>query len=153
MALDAFGITLCSGQLRTEALNTQRMWGNGVGTLITALADVVESRGLRTLDLFTPHGAELRRWTVDDIRTHVSQGHPVVVQDCYRSLPGRGPAVFIGDHYILITGVLGNGTFLYNDEINPDCVGWDRAVLADRLLAAMDASDKHYAYAAFAVSL
>ena len=38
MALDAFGISVPSRQLRAEALDAQHMYGNGVGTLITALA-------------------------------------------------------------------------------------------------------------------
>jgi hypothetical protein len=151
MALAAFGISVSSQQLRAETLNAQRMWGNNIGTLITALASVVEQHGLRTLDLYASAGGP-RRWTLDDIRSHVAQGRPVVVQVRYRALPGRGAAAFFGDHYILITGLLGDGRLLYNDSIDADGVGWDRAITPDRLLAAMNASDRRYAYAAFAVT-
>ena len=41
MALDAFGVSVPPRQLRAEALDAQHMYGNGVGTLITALAQVV----------------------------------------------------------------------------------------------------------------
>jgi LysM repeat protein len=149
MALAAFGISVPSGQLRAETLNAQRMWGNGVGTLITALATVVRQHGLETHDL-QADGA-VKRWSLDDIRAHIRQGHPVVVQVRYRSLPGRGAVRFFGDHYILVTGVVGD-SFLYNDPIDFDGLGWDRIMAGDRLRTAMDASDRRYAFSAFAVS-
>ncbi len=150
MALDAFGIHLPSNQVRAEALNAQGMWGNNAGTLITALAKVTQQHGLRTLNLFDSGGA-IHRWSLDDLRSHVAQGHPVVVQARYRSLPGRGGAAYYGDHYILVTGVVPDG-FLYNDAVDHDGIGWDRVMSADRLKTVMDASDKRYAYAAFAVA-
>jgi LysM repeat protein len=149
MALDAFGISVPLRQLRAEALDAQRMYGNGVGTLITALASVIDKHGLSTLDLYAD-GA-LHKWTLDDIRAHVRQGHPVIVQVRYRSLPGRGGVFYFGDHYILVTGVVSDG-FLYNDPIDVDGLGWDRVMSGDRLRTAMDASDRRYAYTAFAVS-
>src|SRR5207248_3168532 len=57
MALDAFGIAVPSRQLRAAALDAQHMYGNGVGTLITALAQVVEQNGLSALDLCDASGA------------------------------------------------------------------------------------------------
>jgi LysM repeat protein len=150
MALEAFGLSVPSRQLRAEALDAQHMYGNGVGTLITALSAVVERHGLSSLDLYAPGGG-LYRWTLDDIRAHVQQGHPVVVQVRYRSLPGRGGVYYFGDHYIVITGVVPDG-FLYNDPIDVDGLGWDRVMSGDRLRTAMDASDRRYAYSAFAVA-
>ena len=149
MVLDAFGVSVPSRQLRAEALDAQHMYGNGVGTLITALASVVDRHGLSSLDLEA--GGALRRWTLDDIRAHVRQGHPVVVQVRYRSLPGRGGVYYFGDHYIVLTGVVADG-FLYNDPIDVDGLGWDRVMSGERLRTAMDASDRRYAFAAFAVS-
>ncbi len=149
MALDAFGIHLTSGQARAEALDVQRMWGNGTGTLITALATVAQNHGASVLGLRNPDGG-IHRWSLDDVRSHVAQGHPVVVQARYRSLPGRGNVAYYGDHYILVTGVVPGG-FLYNDAVNTDGIGWDRVMSAERLASAMDASDRRYAYAAFAV--
>jgi LysM repeat protein len=149
MALEAFGISVPSRQLRAEALDAQRMYGNGVGTLITALAKVVENHGLAVHDLYD--GGAINKWSVDEVRAHIQQGHPVVVQVRYRSLPGRGGVYYFGDHYILVTGVVPDG-FLYNDPIDIDGLGWDRVMSADRLRAAMDASDRRYAFSAFAVS-
>ena len=51
MALAAFGISVPSRQLRASVLDAQHMYGNGVGTLITALAQVVQQNGLSVMDL------------------------------------------------------------------------------------------------------
>ncbi len=149
MALEAFGVGVSSRQLRAGALDAQHMFGNGVGTLITALAQVVDQNGLAIFGLREANGA-LHRWTLDDIRGQVHQGHPVIVQVRYRSLPGRGGAYYFGDHYILVTGVVGDG-FLYNDPIDIDGIGWDRVISGATLRTAMNASDARYAYSAVAV--
>jgi hypothetical protein len=80
----------------------------------------------------------------------VQQGHPVVVQVRYRSLPGRGGVYYFGDHYILVTGVVGDG-FLYNDPIDVDGLGWDRVISGATLNTAMNASDARYAHSAVAI--
>jgi LysM repeat protein len=149
MALEAFGVSVPARQLRAAALDAQHMYGNGVGTLITALAQVVQENGLSAMDLRDDAGA-LRRWSLDDIRAHIQQGHPVIVQVRYRSLPGRGGVYYFGDHYILVTGVAGDG-FLYNDPIDIDGLGWDRVISGAALWVAMNASDRQYAYTAVAV--
>jgi LysM repeat protein len=150
MALDAFGVNVPARQLRSEALDAQHMYGNGVGTLITALATVAEEHGLSALDLRASDGS-IRRWGLDDIRAHVQAGHPVIVQVRYRSLPGRGGAYYFGDHYILVTGIVGDG-FLYNDPIDVDGLGWDRVISGATLQVAMNASDARYAHSAVAIS-
>jgi len=150
MALDAFGVSITPRQLRSEALDAQHMYGNGVGTLITALAQVAQEHGLQALDLHGDDGS-VNRWSLDDIRAHVRLGEPVIVQVRYRSLPGRGGAYYFGDHYILVTGVVGDG-FLYNDPIDVDGVGWDRVISGATLNAAMNTSDARYAHAAVAIS-
>jgi hypothetical protein len=149
MALEAFGVSVPLRDLRAATLDAQRMYGNGVGTLITGLAQTVQQHGLSAMDLRDSAGG-IRKWTLDDIRAHIQQGHPVITQVRYRSLPGRGRAYYFGDHYILITGVVGDG-FLYNDPIDIDGLGWDRAISGATLQVAMNASDQRYAYAAVAV--
>lgn len=149
MVLEGFGISVPPGQLRAEVLDTQRIWGNNVGTLITALASVVERHGLQTHGLYD--GDSVRRWTLDDVRAELRLLRPVVVQTRYRALPGREGAAYYGDHYIVVTGILDDG-FLYNDPIDFDGTGWDRVISGERLAKAMDASDRRYAFAAFSVS-
>jgi LysM repeat protein len=150
MGLDAFGVTVPPRQLRAEALDAQHMYGNGVGTLITALAQVAQEHGLQAVDLRSDDGS-LNRWRLDDIRAHVRLGEPVIVQVRYRLLPGRGGAYYFGDHYILVTGIVGDG-FLYNDPIDIDGIGWDRVISGATLNAAMNASDARYAHSAVALS-
>jgi hypothetical protein len=149
MALSAFGLSVPPPVLRSEALDAQHMRGNGVGTLITALAQVIDENGLSAVDLRDSDGA-LRHWSLDDIRAHIRLGQPVIVQVRYRSLPGRGGAYYFGDHYILVTGVVGDG-FLYNDPIDIDGLGWDRVISGATLQVAMNASDSRYAYTGFGV--
>jgi uncharacterized protein YvpB len=150
MALEAFGVDVPPRQLRNEALDAEHMSGNGTGTLITALAQVAQEHGLQALDLRGDDGS-IRRWGLDDIRAHIQAGHPVIVQVRYRSLPGRGGAYYFGDHYILVTGIVGDG-FLYNDPIDVDGLGWDRVISGATLSVAMNASDSRYAYAAVAIA-
>ena len=150
MGLDAFGVSVPPPQLRAETLDAQHMRGNGVGTLITALAQVVHEHGLQAVDL-QGDGGSINRWSLDDIRAHVQQGEPVIVQVRYRLLPGRGGAYYFGDHYILVTGVVDDG-FLYNDPINVDGLGWDRVISGAALDAAMNTSDARYSHAAVAIS-
>jgi LysM repeat protein len=150
MALEAFGISVPARQLRAAALDAQHMYGNGVGTLITALAQVIQQNGLSAMDLRDEAG-QLRRWGLDDIRAHIQRGQPVIVQVRYRSLPGRGGAYYFGDHYILVTGLVGD-SFLYNDPIDIDGrPGWDRTISGATLRVAMNASDQRYAYTAVAI--
>jgi LysM repeat protein len=149
MALDAFGVSVAPGTLRSQALSAQHMSGNGVGTLITALAQVIDENGLTAYGLRDDSGG-LDHWSLDDLRAQIQKGRPVVVQVRYRALPGRGGAYYFGDHYILVTGVVGDG-FLYNDPINVDGLGWDRVISGSALGVAMNASDHQYAYTAFSV--
>ncbi len=150
MALAAFGVDAPPSELRAETLNNQHMWGNGTGTLITALADTIQQHGLQAIQLKDDDGS-IHRWSVDEVRDQVNQRHPVIVQTRYRNLPGRGGAYYFGDHYIVITGVVPGG-FLYNDPIEDSGVGWDRVLSDDALTSAMDAADRRYVQSAFAVS-
>jgi LysM repeat protein len=149
MVLESFGISIPQPRLRAEVLAAQGFGSNGTGTLITALAQVVEKHGLQTHDLRA--GGQVRRWTLEDVRAHLRERHPVVVQVRYRALPGREGAFYYGDHYIVVTGILDDG-FLYNDPIDYDGLGWDRVISGERLARAMDTSDRRYVQAAFAVS-
>jgi uncharacterized protein YvpB len=150
MAMAAFGVSVPAPRLRAEALDAQRMWGNGTGTLMTALAAVVEGHGLKTHGLRDAAG-NIDTWSLDDLRGQLRQRRPVVVQVRYRALPGREATRYYGDHYIVITGILDDG-FLYNDPIDFDGAGWDRVISGERLRQAMDATDTRYRYAGFSVS-
>lgn len=149
MVLAAFGIDASPGQLRREVLAAQGIYGNHVGTLLTALARVGEQRGLRIFDLY--EGGRIKRWDLDDLRGHVQAGHPVLVQVSFRRLPGNERVPYYADHYIVITGVV-DDAFLYNDPLGLGGPGWDRLISGQRLLRAMEAGDRRYQYAAFAAA-
>lgn len=148
MVLEAMGVNLSSKQVRQEVLNAQQLWGNDVGVYMEALAKVAQAHGLQVVDLY--QGQTLKRWSPEDIRRHVQAGRPVIIQAYYRGLPGREQAGYYGDHYVIITGLVGND-FLYNDSIDADGVGFDRLMTPDQLQRAMNASAEKYAYAGFAL--
>ncbi len=149
MILETFGVSMSPAEVRPKVLSAQGIFGNGTGTLLTALAKVAESHGLKAVGLYD--GNDINRWTNDEIREHLQQGQPVLAQVYYRRLPGNEGVAYYADHYVVITGALDDG-FLYNDPINHDGPGWDRVISGERLRSAMDASDARYKYAAFAAA-
>jgi LysM repeat protein len=149
MGLEALGIKVSSTELRRQALNAQGMWGNNVGTLMDALAKVAASNGALPVGLYD--GNRIAKWSLNDVRAQLEAGRPVVVQVRFRALPGRGGVPYYADHYIILTGMSGE-SFLYNDPLNSDGPGANRLMTPAQLSAAMDASDKRYAYAAFALA-
>jgi hypothetical protein len=156
MALESFGVNMQPSDLRGQVLNTENFdpADTDAGSFIWALADVAQSYGVRPHGLFMDDGA-FHHWTADEIRTSVRQGQPVIVQVVYRGLPGRTDSGYYGDHYVIITGLLGD-SFLYNDPIGGtpahEAPGYDRVMSPGQLERAMHASDVGYAYTAFALS-
>jgi LysM repeat protein len=149
MGLESLGIWVSSTDLRRQVLAAQGFGGNASGTLLDALARVAARNGARTIGLEGDAG--LARWSPDDIRSQLRAGRPVIVQVRYRALPGRGYSAYAGDHYIVLSGLAGE-TFLYNDPLDIDGPGRNRQMTAGELERAMNASDRRYAYAAFALS-
>jgi LysM repeat protein len=149
MGLDSLGIRISSTELRRQVTNAQGFGGNSVGTLMDALARVATRNGAQAVGLF--EGNQIARWSLDDLRGQLRQGRPVIVQVRYRYLPGRGRSLYAGDHYIILTGRNGDA-FLYNDPMDADGPGFNRQMTAGELERAMDASDRRWAYAAFALS-
>jgi hypothetical protein len=155
MVLESFGRILDSRTLRDQVLDAQQFprWDDDAGSYIWALARVAEANGVRTFGLYDDaEGQSLHRWSVDEIRQSVRQGRPVVVQVYYRGLPLRQGSAYRGDHYIVVTGLLGD-RLLYNDPIGGpvEGPGWDRVMTPAQLERAMNASDTPYTHTAFAV--
>lgn len=147
MALEAFGQTVESGRVRLTALEHQGTPGcDSCGLFIESLAAAAEARGLPTHGL-TNGSDRLKRWSIDDIRARLRQGHLVVPQVEYRSLPGRTTSGYRGDHYVVLTGIIGD-RFIFNDPIDGDAPGYGRVVSAEALTRAMARSD--FPHAAFA---
>jgi hypothetical protein len=157
MALESFGVNLPPTDLRGQVLSTEDLEpsDDDAGSFIWALAQVAQSHGLRTHGLYEPDGEALHHWSIDEIRSSLHRGQPVIVQVVYRGLPGREDSGYYGDHYIVITGLMGND-FLYNDPIGGraanESPGWDRMISPSQLVEAMRASDTDYAYTAFSLA-
>ncbi len=157
MALESFGVNVPSSDLRGLVLSSQDAdpSDSDSGSFIWALARVAQSEGVRTHGLYDADGSGLHHWSLDEIRTSVHRGQPVIVQVVYRGLPGREESGYYGDHYIVITGLMGD-SFLYNDPIGgssaQESPGWDRIIAPAELTRAMRASDTGYAYTAFGLS-
>ena len=156
MALESFGLNLPPPDLRSQVLDAENFSNTDpdAGSFIWALARVAEGYGVRAHGLYEGDG-KLHRWTTDEIRASVQQGQPVVVQVVYRGLPAREDSAYYGDHYVVITGLLGDN-FLYNDPIGGavarEAPGYDRVMTPAQLQRAMRASDTSYAYTAFSLA-
>jgi hypothetical protein len=149
MALAAFGVFKTSAELRAQVLDAQQMWGDDAGTLLDALAQVARDYGVDTVGVST--GGELNRWSVGEIREQLLQKRPVVVQVRFQALRGREHSSYLGDHYVLLTGVAGE-SFLYNDPFDSDGLGFDRLMSRTTLQDAMRTSDGRYTATAFALA-
>ena len=156
MALESFGFNEPPPELRGEVLNSENFNPDDTdaGSYIWALADVARTYGIQPQGLYNGDGS-LHHWSTDDIRASLMRHQPVIVQVVYRGLPGRQDSGYYGDHFIIITGLLGD-QFLYNDPIGGaqahEIPGYDRVMNSDQLQHAMRASDTEYAFSAFGVS-
>lgn len=146
MALAAFGVERSTHELRLVANKLQGSYGYDDGIAIEVLAQVVERHELSTLDL--RNGQGFRRWTLDDAREHLREGHPVIPQVWYRALPGRWTLPYQFDHYVVLVGTVGED-FLYHEPADDDGPGAARRISALQLTKAWRSSD--VPWAAFAV--
>jgi hypothetical protein len=157
MALESFGLNLPPTDVRGQVLNSEAFQPDDIdaGSFIWALAQVAQSHGLQTHGLYEGDGSGLHRWTVDEVRASLRVGQLVIVQVVYRGLPGREDSGYYGDHYVIITGLMGDN-FLYNDPIGGavahEAPGYDRMMTPTELKRAMRASDTPYQYAAFGLA-
>jgi hypothetical protein len=148
MMLEYLGMNFSSEQLRGEAQNAQRMWGNSIGTLMEALATTAELHGAQVVGF--RDGRSLRRWTTTDVRAEVEQGLPVLVQVHMRNVPGRQDWPRASDHYLVVVGLTDDG-FIYHDPIDADGPGAFRSMPEAQLDRAMTAGDRRYSHTGFGV--
>lgn len=146
MVLEAFGIWVPTAGTRALALRQMGISSPFSGTTLESLRSVAESHGLVGLELH--ENGRYRRWTLDDVRSHVRAGQPVIPQLRYRMMPGRGWTWTTTDHYVVISGIVGDG-FIINDPI-PEGGKGERLISADELDRAWRSSD--FPYAGFAIA-
>jgi hypothetical protein len=150
MVLESFGFKIPQADLRREVLSLQPEEDcDDCGVYIENLAEVIAWRGLTIVRLRDSGSAAFHTWTQDEIRAELRAGRPVIAQVYYRRLPGRATASYWGDHFIVLTGTLGE-RFVFNDPIDSDGPGYSRLITAEALKLAMGESD--FPYAAFAVT-
>src|SRR5215212_4976543 len=137
MAIESFGIFVPTAQTRAIAMRAMGVYDPFGGTSLESLRAVAEAYGLQGLDLM--QDGHYRRWTLDDVRAHLRAGHPVIPELRYRMMPGR-EWVWVGyDHYVVITGMVGDD-FVINDPIGMDGHG-ERVLSAQQLTRAWMNSD------------
>jgi uncharacterized protein YvpB len=158
MLLAFHGIDASPWEVRVRAMQAQDSWvdseggySDDYGVFIHHLATVVEGYGLRTEGLWHREGFRidrLREWQPADVRNALREGHPVVVQVRYQSLPQRSEAPYSGDHYIVVHGA-GAGEFVYSDPYDRRGGGPGQIMTEEELARAM--SEASIPRAAFAV--
>jgi hypothetical protein len=116
MVLSAWGLDYGNDDLRYYTHSYQGTWGRRGGTALQHMAQVAEDFGVRTAGLY--ESGSFRRWTIEDLREQVGQGHPVIVLVKYRLLPGRESSNVRFDHYVVLWDLTPDG-FVYNDPIYP----------------------------------
>ena len=115
MILEAYGLWMPTHDLRLIANALQGTWGYNDGIALDYLAEIGSRAGLKPLGLYDGERSRYHRWTVDEVRQAVLNGYPVIVLTKYRLLPGNGAYGGSINHYIVISGVIGDD-FLYNDS-------------------------------------
>jgi hypothetical protein len=137
MVLEAFGVFVPTAQVRTLAMRSMGVYDPWGGTTLESLRDAAENYGLQGLDL--NENGHYKRWTLNDVRAHLRAGHPVIPELRYRLMPGREWLWISTDHYVVITGMVGDD-FIINDPIGMDGHG-ERTISSASLLRAWLNSD------------
>ncbi len=137
MAMEAFGIAVATPQLRALANRFMGIYDPWGGTTLESLRDIADYYGLTGVDLY--ENGRYKRWTLEDLRLHLRAGQPVIPELRYRMMPGREWVWVSYDHYVVITGMVGDD-FIYNDPMNIDGRG-ERVISGQALLRAWMNSD------------
>lgn len=147
MTLQYYHQLVPTSEVRAVADRMQGTSDPESGFAIEYLGDTVDHFGLKGVGLLI--GKNLRRWTLDDLRNSLSQGHPVIPELRFRQMPGRSGSDYSEDHYVVLTGMY-KGDFVYNDSVDSDGPGYGRVITTEDLKRAWGTSD--FPFAAFAVS-
>lgn len=159
MVLEHFGIHATSWDVRVRAMQAQGSWtdseggySHSYGVFIQHLATVVQGYGLRTYGLWQREGthvSDVRQWDAAAMRQALRDGHPVIVQVNYRTLPGREDIAYFGDHYMVVHG-FEDGSFVYSDPMDRAGGGPSRLIAEGDLMRAMQrASNPRAAFAIY----
>ena len=135
MVLAAFGVDVDPPSLRDYLNNLIGNFDTEMGTSLYVLGLIAREAGLSTFG--TSSG--FQNWTIEDIREQVRAGHPVITLTKYRFLPGRFGSTTDFDHYIVITGLVGED-FVYNDGAYSTEFGYNLIITPAQLQGAWAAT-------------
>jgi len=144
MVLETFGQDVPTSVLRKGADQLLGMSDPSTGTRIQDLAQVVKERGLSVSGPYS--GGKLRAWSLDDVRTELRAGRPVVAEVYFPLLPNHRNNPVPTDHYIVIVGYDGDD-FLFNDPADSAAPGYQQRMSSRQFMKAWGASD--FPFAAF----
>lgn len=116
MALGALGVKGNVMDLRTLADQQMGVHDPNNGTSWESLAFAAGRSGVSTAGLYKSDGKSYRTWTIDDLKSELNQGRPVMLLVRYWDLPDHLGSTFAGDHYIVALGLDANGNLIYNDS-------------------------------------
>jgi hypothetical protein len=142
MVLQAFGITESNDELRFQAHTYQDTIGRRGGTALQHMATVSYDYGLVPAGLYADGGAseDFAAWTIEDVRTQLRAGRPVIPLVKYRLLPGYEGSTVRFDHYVVVFGMQGDG-FRYHDPAQGSAEdGAARWISAEQLDRAMSSA-------------
>lgn len=148
MVLETFGQDVPNSVLRQGA-DQLLGWSNpSIGTRIQDLAGVVQQRGLVVNGPYSV--GSLRHWSLDDVKSELSAGRPVVAEVYFALLPNHRYNPVPTDHYIVIVGYEGDN-FLFNDPADSKSPGYRQVMSSGQFLTAWGASV--FPFAAFSAGL
>jgi hypothetical protein len=113
MALGALGVD--AGQLNLRALADVQMRDDDPdnGTTWASLAYAAAQFGATARGW--ARGKTYRHWSLDDARTEIAAGHPVLLLVRYWDLPDHRQSDYGGDHYVVALGMDRRGDVVYHD--------------------------------------
>jgi peptidase C39-like protein len=116
MALGAFRINVGPLALRDLANQQMASFNPDVGTSWESLAYAAQQSGASVRGLYRD-GARYpyRTWSMSDLSSELSTGHPVLLLVRYWDLPGNQKSGFAADHYVVALGFNAQGSLIYND--------------------------------------
>jgi hypothetical protein len=134
MVLEAYGLRdYANDALRGEVNRLQGDHNPDNGTSLYAISSVAQRAGLYPMGLG-------QRWTLDDVRSTLGQGRPIITLTRYADLPGNGRSDPGTNHYIVLSGLSGDN-IIYNDPAYSQGAGRALLIPPDALLRAWANSD------------
>ncbi|MGH2460432.1 MAG: C39 family peptidase, partial [Chloroflexota bacterium] len=152
MALGALKISADQLSLRRLANAQMGTSDPNSGTTWEALAYAAKAKGATASGLYPAQGNGYRKWSIDDLKRELSQGHPVLLLVRYWDLPGHTQSTFNSDHFIVALGFDQNGNLAYDDPAFSGQAGANRTMTPATLTKAWSDTSEGLVQTAMALS-